>query len=222
MGRHWFEHVLAWSRFIVYVPVVFLLADAAGAFAYGSAVLISTVFDVHVATRTQVEGILGRFLVVMDAYLVGATLMIAAFGFYGLFIARTEPAGQRYWMPSWLTMHDIEDLKARVVSMLILVAAITFVDVAVQARDNVGVFYLGAGISIVIAALTMFLRFGRGRGGGARSSGSSGDAEAALDHQQCADDRERTRQHDTAVAAEHNVERGEPTNGGLGGDQVRH
>jgi uncharacterized membrane protein YqhA len=170
VGRHWFEHVLAWSRFIIYVPVVFLLADAAGAFAYGSAIFVSTFSGVHVATRAEVEGILGRFLVVMDAYLVGATLMIAAFGFYGLFIARTEPGSQRYWMPSWLTMHDIEDLKARVVSMLILVAAITFVDVAVQTHGGIGVFYLGAAISIVIAALTMFLRFGRRRGESARSS----------------------------------------------------
>jgi uncharacterized membrane protein YqhA len=219
VGRHWFEHVLAWSRFIVYVPVVFLLADAAAAFAYGSAIFVFTFSGVHVSTRTEVEGILGRFLAVMDAYLVGVTLMIAAFGFYGLFIARTDPASHRYWMPGWLQMHDIEDLKARVVSMLILVAAITFVDVAVQARGGIGVFYLGAGISVVIAALTAFLRFGRGRGGGARSSG---EADAALDHQQHADDRERARQHDAAVAAERGVERGEPANGGLGGDQVRH
>lgn len=168
MSRHWFEHMLAWSRFIIFVPVVFLLADATGAFAYGSAVLLSTVTEVHVSTRTEVKGILGRFLVVMDSYLVGATLMIAAFGFYGLFIAR-EHGADRYWMPSWLKMHDLEDLKARVVSMLILVAAITFVDVAVQTRGGIGVFYLGAGISVVIAALTAFLRFGRGRGAAARS-----------------------------------------------------
>lgn len=170
MGRRWFEHLLAWSRFIVFVPVVFLLADAAGAFAYGSAVLIATATDLHIAKRTEVEGILGRFLVVMDAYLVGATLLIAAFGFYGLFVAR-EHVADRYWMPSWLEMHDIEDLKARVVSMLILVAAITFVDVAVQTRGGIGVFYLGAGISVVIAALTAFLRFGRARGEALNRSG---------------------------------------------------
>jgi uncharacterized membrane protein YqhA len=176
--QQWFEHMLAWSRMIVLVPVVFLLADAAGAFAYGSAVLISTAFDLHVSTRTEVEGIIGRFLVVMDAYLVGATLMIAAFGFYGLFIAR-EHVTHRHWMPSWLQMHDLEDLKARVVSMLVLVAAITFVDVAVQTRGGIGVFYLGVSISVVIAALTAFQRFGRGHG---RASQDSGKADASLDH----------------------------------------
>lgn len=177
--QRWFERMLAWSRLIVLVPVLFLLADAAGAFAYGSVILIATVFELHVSTRTEVEGILGRFLVVMDAYLVGATLMIAAFGFYGLFIAR-ERATERYWMPSWLKMHDLEDLKARVVSMLILVAAITFVDVAVQTRGGIDVLYLGIAIAVVIAALTAFLRFGRGHGAVARSSG---EASTALDHE---------------------------------------
>lgn len=183
MGRHWFEHLLAWSRFIIFVPVVFLLADAIGAFVYGSAVLISTVTDLHVSTRTEVQGILGRFLVVMDAYLVGATLQIAAFGLYGLFIAR-EHVSDRYWMPSWLKMHDLDDLKARVVSMLILVAAITFVDVAVQTRGGIDVFYLGAGISVVIAALTAFLRFGRVRGEAQVSSGATAPPrhEAPLSH----------------------------------------
>jgi uncharacterized membrane protein YqhA len=219
VGRHWFEHLLAWSRFIILVPVVFLLADATGAFAYGSAILISTASSLHVSTRTQVEGILGRFLEVMDSYLVGVTLMIAAFGFYGLFIARADPASHRYWMPSWLKMHDLEDLKARVLSMLILVTAITFVDAAVQARNEIGVFYLGAGTSIVIAALTAFLRFGRGRGVAARSSG---EAEAPLEHEQRTDDRYRAREHDSAVAAECGGEPAEPADSGLRSDQVHH
>ncbi len=58
-------------------------------------------------------------------------------------------------------MRDLEDLKARVVSMLILVAAITFVDVAVESHDARNVLFLGLAIAVVIIALTAFLRFGR-------------------------------------------------------------
>jgi uncharacterized membrane protein YqhA len=64
----------------------------------------------------------------MDTFLVGATLMVAAFGFYELFIITGEKEGHKYWLPGWLQMTDLDDLKNRVVSMLILVAAITFVD----------------------------------------------------------------------------------------------
>jgi Uncharacterized protein family, UPF0114 len=99
----------------------------------------------------------------MDTFLVGATLLIAAFGFYELFVIKGEREGRKYWLPGWLKMHDLEDLKARVVSMLILVAAITFVDRTVEAHDEQEVLFLGLGISIIIAALTAFLWFGKRR-----------------------------------------------------------
>jgi len=188
--KHWFEYMLTWSRQIVLIPVVFLLLDAIGAFAYGSAVFVAALTRLHLATRIQVESILGKFLVVMDAYLVGATLLIAAFGFYELFIAR-EQGSQRFWMPSWLKMHDLEDLKARVVSMLILVAAITFVDAAIAAQNEQSVLYLGIGISIVIAALTAFLKFGRTHGSAyahaTSTASASGKTGYPLDHQEDTD-----------------------------------
>jgi len=160
--RRGFELFLGWSRLLVLVAVVFLLADAAASFIYGSDILVRTAAGV-IGRPARIGGRLGILLVVMDAYLVGATLMVAAFGLYGLFVIRDGPARGTHWLPNWLAMRDLDDLKARVVSMLILVAAVTFVDIAVESRDEVGILYLGLGISVVIAALTAFLRFGRQR-----------------------------------------------------------
>lgn len=158
-AKNRFERILVSSRLLIFIPVVFLLIDAAGSFVYGCIILVTTATDfVHEPNRPG--SVLGRFLIVMDTYLVGATLMIAAFGFYALFI-NGEPDGARSLMPAWLKMRDLEDLKARVVSMLILVAAITFVDVLVETHNQIGVFYLGIGIAVLIVALTGFLRFGR-------------------------------------------------------------
>ena len=87
--------------------------------------------------------------------------MIAAFGFYELFLGRIDATGPGMRLPGWLKMHDLNDLKARVISMIILVAAVAFVDVAVEAKGGLDTFYLGAGVAVVIAALTAFLRYGR-------------------------------------------------------------
>ena len=157
--RH-FEKVLSWSRLLVLIPVVFLLLDAAGSFIYGSDILLRSAAGL-IGEPKHVGGRLGQFLIVMDSFLVGATLMIAAFGLYELFVLRNGHSGKRYWLPSWLRMNDLEDLKARVVSMLILVAAITFVDIAVESHDEQGILFIGLGISAVILALTAFLRYGR-------------------------------------------------------------
>lgn len=155
-----FERLLAWSRLLALIPVVFLLLDAAGSFVYGADILVRTA-DGDVGEPARIGGRLGIFLIIADTFLVGATLMIAAFGFYELFVIRKERARHKYWLPNWLRMRDLEDLKARVVSMLILVAAITFVDIAVESHDERGILFFGLGVAVVIIALTAFLRFGR-------------------------------------------------------------
>ncbi|MBW4079676.1 MAG: hypothetical protein HIU84_14475, partial [Acidobacteria bacterium] len=63
-------------------------------------------------------------------------------------------------MPAWLEMRDLNDLKARVISMIILVVSVAFVDVVVDFTDGQRVFFLGAGVALVIGALTAYLRFG--------------------------------------------------------------
>ena len=64
-------------------------------------------------------------------------------------------------LSAWLRMNDLNDLKARVISMIILVAAVSFVDAVIESRDGLDTLYVGAGIALVIAALTWFLHFGR-------------------------------------------------------------
>ncbi len=157
-----FERVLARSRLLVLIPVMFLFLDAAASFVYGADILIRTLTAV-VGEPAHVGARLGRFLVVMDTFLVGVTLMILAFGFYELFVVTNEREGEKFRLPGWLEMHDIEDLKARVVSMLILVAAITFVDRLVESQNANEVLFLGGGVAVIIIALTAFLWFGRSR-----------------------------------------------------------
>ena len=70
--------------------------------------------------------------------------MIAAFGLYELLITRIDPSRLGMRLPGWLRMNDLNDLKARVISMIILVAAVTFVDVVVETEPDGGLntFYL--------------------------------------------------------------------------------
>jgi uncharacterized membrane protein YqhA len=155
-----FERGLSLFRIVVVVPVVVLLLSALASFAYGTDVFIrsavSVVENPHLTSHN-----LGFLLLLTDLFLVGATLMIAGFGFYELFIGRIDAGGPGLRLPGWLRMHDLNDLKARVISMIILVAAVTFVDSAVEAKGGLDTLYLGVGVAVVIAALTAFLRYGR-------------------------------------------------------------
>lgn len=152
------ERWLAASRWLVLVPVTFLVLGALGAFIYGAAVFVHGVAEV-LASAFPVGSRIGLFLVVVDLFLIGATLLMAAIGFFELFVS-PGAADRNSRMPQWLQMHDLNDLKARVVAMIVLVASVTFVQEVVDVASGLLVLELGAAVALVIGALTLFLRFG--------------------------------------------------------------
>ncbi|MBO0808983.1 MAG: YqhA family protein [Actinobacteria bacterium] len=154
-----FERFLALARLLVLIPVIVLVLAALWAFVYAVAVFIASV-PASLEHPLPVAHKLGVFVVEIDLFLIGATLIIAAFGFYELFISKIDPGGRLGAVPRWLQMRDLNDLKARVASMLILVLAVTFVDLVLEGHTGVEAIYVGAGVGLVIAALTAFLAFG--------------------------------------------------------------
>ena len=104
------------SRVLVVVPVVVLVLSSFGAFVYGTDVFVNSVREI-VDHPLPVGNKIGLFLLVVDLFLIGATLLIAAFGLYELFIHRLESDGASH-LPAWLAMSDLNDLKARVISMV--------------------------------------------------------------------------------------------------------
>jgi len=151
---------LSLSRIVVVVPVIVLLLAAISSFAYGTDVFVRSVSRVLEDPELTSHN-LGFLLLLTDLFLVGATLMIAAFGFYDLFITRIDARSPSLRLPDWLRMRDLNDLKARVISIVILVATVTFVDVVVESEAGLNTLYLGAAVALVIGALTAYLRLVR-------------------------------------------------------------
>ena len=61
-------------------------------------------------------------------------------------------------MPPWLEIHDLNDLKGRVIAMIVLVLSVSFVEMAVDSPDGRQVLELGGGVALVVVALTVFVR----------------------------------------------------------------
>lgn len=165
----WFERLLSLARFMVLVPVTVLVLAALGIFIYATIVFFASMPGLF-THPTPVGHRLSVFVVEIDLFLIGATLLIAAFGFYELFIGRIGGGNGRRRMPAWLAMHDLDDLKTRVAFMLVLVSVVTFVDQVLAKNPDVTILYLGVAVALVIAALIAFLRFGSGSEGGSPGS----------------------------------------------------
>jgi uncharacterized membrane protein YqhA len=149
------ERVLVGSLRLAFIPVVILLLAALGAFVYGTAVFIESSRMV-VEHPFPVGHQIGLFLLDIDLFLIGATLLIAAVGFYELFIRETH-VGRVARLPGWLEMSDLNDLKGRVIAMIIMVLAVSFVEVAVDEPGGLQALELGGGVAVVIVALTAFI-----------------------------------------------------------------
>ena len=151
------ERALTGSLWLTIVPVVILVLAALGAFVYGGAVFVHAI-DTIVRHPFPVGHQIGLFLLDIDLFLIGATLLISAIGLYELFV-REIRQDETSRMPRWLQMRDLNDLKARVISMIVLVLAVSFAELGVQEPSGRKALELGGGIALVIAALTVFQRF---------------------------------------------------------------
>jgi len=143
------------SRFMVALPVALLMLAAVGSFVYGA------VFFVDAARRIvdhpfPIGRNIGFFVLLIDIFLVGTTLFIGAIGLFELFF----PNAQQTRLPGWLKMRNLNDLKARVISMLVLVSAVSFVEVVVDFSNGREVLDVGIAVTLIILGLTAFIRYG--------------------------------------------------------------
>jgi uncharacterized membrane protein YqhA len=158
-----FQAALRFTRYVMLIPVVMLVLASLGAFFYSIIVFIDSVRAIDRTPFPPKQNI-SYFVLSVDVLLIGATLFIAAVGFFELFVpfSKEDPQDRHPWRPDWLAMNDLNDLKARIISMLVLVSVVSFVDVLVKFTSGPSVIYAGGGVALTVGALTLYLRFGTG------------------------------------------------------------
>jgi uncharacterized membrane protein YqhA len=155
--RPGFGWTILTTRLLVLIPAFVLVLSGLGAFIYGAAYFVYAV--VHISQQPfPVKDNLGVFLIDLDLFLIGATLLLIAVGFYGLALSGGSD-DRRGDVPEWLDVRNLDDMKTRIMSMLTLIAVTSFVDVVVDFHSGHDILYLGAAIALVIVAITAFLRF---------------------------------------------------------------
>ena len=85
---------------------------------------------------------------VVDLFLLATVFYITALGLYELFI------DDRIKVPIWLEIHTIDDLKTKPPASLVVVLSILFLSEVVRWNGGTNILPLGAGIALLIPALT--------------------------------------------------------------------
>ncbi|HHT9125869.1 MAG TPA: YqhA family protein [Candidatus Brocadiia bacterium] len=91
-------------------------------------------------------------ITVIDGILIAILLYLFSSGLFELFIGRVVT-------PEWLVVKNIYDLKDLLISMIVVILAIVFLEHLIEWKDAKTTFYFGIAIAIVIGALTLYVKF---------------------------------------------------------------
>ncbi|MEW6028598.1 MAG: YqhA family protein [Chloroflexota bacterium] len=144
------------SRYLVLLAVI-------SAFAAGTTLLAFGAYETYVEIRHVIEGRMPEslavtFIELADLFLLGVVLYIIALGLYELFIDDSAP------VPAWLEIHHLDDLKNKLISVVIVVMSVLFLKQVVSWDGESNLLTYGGGIGVVIAALTYFLSYKSAKG----------------------------------------------------------
>jgi uncharacterized membrane protein YqhA len=163
--------VLAASRYLVLGAVLGSLVASLALFAYGIAETIAVIVETLARGEVSSKGAKAlalSFIEIVDLFLLGTVLLMIALGFYELFI---DPDLE---LPEWLQIRTFDDLKNKLVGVVIVVLGVMFLGFVVAwdgGRDLLGI---GVAIALVIAALTYFLSTVKGARSEKDPSGGKG------------------------------------------------
>jgi uncharacterized membrane protein YqhA len=141
--------ILGSSRYLILLAVLSAFIAAVTLLLFGA---YDTALEiVHILGGEIPKSLAATFIEIADLFLLGVVMYIMALGLYELFIDDTVP------VPEWLEIHTLDDLKAKLISVVIVVLGVLFLKQVVSWDGERNLLTFGGGIGLVIAALTYFL-----------------------------------------------------------------
>lgn len=149
------QRVLVSSRYLVYIVVFGTFVAAVSLMAYQALVVLNAVMDLilnsEISSKTSKQLAVG-LIEAVDIFLISIAVYIISLGLYSLFIDDSIP------LPRWLEIHNLDDLKSNLVSLVIVVLAVLFLKQALAWEGGYDIAAFGAGIAVIIAVLSYYLK----------------------------------------------------------------
>ena len=137
------------SRYAVIIPSAASIIGAIVLMILGSIEIVRSAVDV-VAKQVPLKETVVAILTSVDAILLGTVLLVIGYGLYELFIDTNLE------VPDWLEINTLDDLKAKLIGVVVAIIAVIFVGVLVDTKSPSEVLYYGVGAGAVVLALAAF------------------------------------------------------------------
>jgi uncharacterized membrane protein YqhA len=151
------RRALAGSRYLVIIVVIGTFLASIAVLVYGAFTVVSIIIDVFTHGGFTITG--AKYLALdvielIDLFLLGIVLYIVALGLYTLFIDDTLPT------PHWFEIGNLEDLKKKLLGIVVVLLAVTFLGYVVDWNGSPNILALGISVGLVLFALGFLLNGG--------------------------------------------------------------
>ncbi len=143
--------ILAGSRFLIIISVLGTLAGSIIVLGYGAVTVIGVLITIvyfHQFSTEEVKIVAATSVELIDLFLLSTILYIVSLGLYKLFIDATLP------LPGWLVITDLNDLKERILGVIIVLLAISFLGYLVEWHfGDYSIAASGVAVALVLFAI---------------------------------------------------------------------
>lgn len=143
------RQIVGWTRFTVIVPALASMLGAILLMAQGSIAVIMAIIQAVLA-RTPLKDSIVDVLTAVDAILLGTVLLVIGYGLYELFVDTDID------VPPWLQIRDLDDLKSKLIGVVVAIIAVIFVGVMVDTNRAADVISYGVGAGALVLGLAVF------------------------------------------------------------------
>ncbi len=148
------KRLLASSRYLVIIAVLGSFLASVALILYGGLTTISVLIEIFAHLTFTIAGskhLAVECIEVIDLFLLATVLYIVALGLYELFIDENLPV-----LP-WLVITSLDDLKAKLIGVITVSLAVTFLAYVVEWDGNTNILALGVSVGLVLFALSFLL-----------------------------------------------------------------
>lgn len=143
------KKILGLTRYAVVVPAIASIIGALLLMGQGSLEMITVVIDALTSGASLKETIV-KVLTAVDAILLGTVLLVIGYGLYELFIDADID------VPMWLRVNNLDDLKSKLIGVVVAIVAVVFVGVFVDSNRSQDVISYGVGAGALVVGLAIF------------------------------------------------------------------
>ena len=143
------KRIMGLTRYAVFVPAIASIIGALLLMAQGSWAMLMAVID-SVSDGYGLKETIVEVLTAVDAILLGTVLLVIGYGLYELFIDADLD------VPMWLRVNDLDDLKSKLIGVVVAIVAVVFVGVFVDSNRSSDVISYGVGAGALVVGLAIF------------------------------------------------------------------